>query len=498
MGILTHSQDYEAILKDSINHFITESRKGEKCFMAERMILHRVIQTMDDPPLEFIWFYAALTFNSSSLYFQEPCNRVVVLKDLFQLVVSCSEPCSGVQRVAVLAPVLYILCSCWKREVCVRGEIEGLVERIGSYISICCVDCFEGEGDVVLGDNLMGNFVDLVRVWNVDHIGKGVGLGDALRLFFPLLSDEVRNQVDARCGMGVLAGVVMVQFFLLRLCLRVSRKEKQGDLKLSLYQAVGGFQNSCFHDMLFRMMLEPSLPVTILLSSEEERLLRRVLFDAVLLGELPFLKSGRFSQLHESHLKNMFLAWLLVADNAIEFEREYGAGQHATTVSYTQAFSRSDIPNLLIELVANQIGMKEKLSRPNTPTPRALIQWLLGLQDHGIKVFEDCSTLHAKATTCSLRQDYGLLEFKPAGDYSTPDTFLDLNGANKVCVDQEMVHDSPILTVACPVNLTTLTQGRRKRDEEMNEEEPQAKIVKWDEKKETSSNDADEEMEDIE
>lgn len=251
MVVLSHSTDYEAILKDSINHFITESQKGEKFFMAERMILHRVIQTMDDPPLEFIWFYSALTFNSSSLHFQEPCNKVVVLKDLFQLIVSCSEPCNGLQRVAVLAPVLYILCSCWKREVCVRGEIEGLVERIGSYISICCVDCFDAEGDMVLGDNLMENFVDLVRVWNVDQIGKGMVLGDALRLFFPLLSDEVRNQVDARCGMGVLAGVVMVQFFLLRLCLRVSRKEKQGDLKLSLYQAVGGFQNSCFHGKVF-------------------------------------------------------------------------------------------------------------------------------------------------------------------------------------------------------------------------------------------------------
>lgn len=80
---------------------------------------------------------------------------------------------------------------------------------------------------------------------------------------------------------------------------------------------------------------------------------------------------------------------------------------------------------------------------------------------------------------CSLRQDYGLLEFKPASDYFTPHTFPHLNEANKVCLDQEMVHSlhSPISTVACAVNLTS-THGRRKRDEEMNEEEPQAKIVK--------------------
>lgn len=106
---------------------------------------------------------------------------------------------------------------------------------------------------------------------------------------------------------------------------------------------------------------------------------------------------------------------------------------------------------------------------------------------------------------CSLRQDYELLKFKVADDYSTPHTFLDL----------------------------TSIHGRRKRDEEMNEEEPQAKIVKCefhnspvtgisvppafgdaliggsqgnttanglctgDEKKRTP-NDADEEMEDIE
>lgn len=80
---------------------------------------------------------------------------------------------------------------------------------------------------------------------------------------------------------------------------------------------------------------------------------------------------------------------------------------------------------------------------------------------------------------CSLRQDYGLLEFELGGGYSIPQTLLNLSGANKFCVDQELVHSlhSPVSTVACAVNLTS-THGRRKRDEDMNEEEPQAKMVK--------------------
>lgn len=41
----------------------------------------------------------------------------------------------------------------------------------------------------------------------------------------------------------------------------------------------------------------------------------------MLLGEFPFLKSGRSTQLPENDLINMSLVWLLVADNAIQFVR---------------------------------------------------------------------------------------------------------------------------------------------------------------------------------
>lgn len=46
-----------------------------------------------------------------------------------------------------------------------------------------------------------------------------------------------------------------------------------------------------------------------------------MLYDAVLLGEFPSLKSGRFTRLPLNQLKNLSLAWLLVADGAIQFAR---------------------------------------------------------------------------------------------------------------------------------------------------------------------------------
>lgn len=239
-------EKYEATLKDSIDHFIADFRRGQTDFSYFQMIIFRMIQKMEDPPLEYIWFYSAVTFHSSRLTLQESSKKVLIVKDLLQSIVWFSEPCNGLQKVAVLAPVLYILYSCLKRDLCTRGEIEGLVEVIVSYISICCVNDLE-EQDNVLGDYMMVNFLDLIRAWNVDQLGKSCEMDDALRLFFPLLSDEVRQQVNMRCGMRFLAGIVMAEFFLLRLCLRVSRKESQGDMQISMAQTVKGFQNSCFH-----------------------------------------------------------------------------------------------------------------------------------------------------------------------------------------------------------------------------------------------------------
>lgn len=48
-------------------------------------------------------------------------------------------------------------------------------------------------------------------------------------------------------------------------------------------------------------------------------------------------------------------------------------GEKAIADSYIIAFSKSDIPNLLVEWFSNQTGVEERVGRPNASTPGALI-----------------------------------------------------------------------------------------------------------------------------
>lgn len=237
---------YETTLKESIDHFISDFRRGQTDFSYFQMIIFRMIRKMDDPPIEFIWFYAAVTFHSSRLMLHDSSKRVVIVKDLLQSIVWFSEHCNGSQKVAVLAPVLYVLYSCLKLDLCPRGEIEGIVEVIVSYISVCCVNDVE-EKENVLGDYVMVNFIDLIRVWDVEKFGKSCEMGEALRLFFPLLSEDVQQRVNLGCGMRFLAGIVMAEICLLRLWLWVSRMDCMGDMRISTAHIFKGFQNSCFY-----------------------------------------------------------------------------------------------------------------------------------------------------------------------------------------------------------------------------------------------------------
>lgn len=200
---------------------------------------------MSDPPLEITWFYLATTFHSS-------VKSIAAVKDLFQLLVSCSNPYSGSKRVAVLAPVVselyYIVVDCLGKGLGLKGEVEGLVEVVVSYILLCCSNSSEEWGNG--SGNLTGGFVDLIRVWSVGRVGERREFGDDLRVFFPLVSGEVRSEVSAGCGAGFVAGIVMVESFLLSLCLKfgsgVSGEELQKDMQHWAVQTITGFQNGCF------------------------------------------------------------------------------------------------------------------------------------------------------------------------------------------------------------------------------------------------------------
>lgn len=137
---------------------------------------------------------------------------------------------------------------------------------------------------------------------------------------------------------------------------------------------------------------------------EDEICIRKILYDAVLLGESLFQKSDTFTRLPLNQLKNLCLAWLLVADDAIQFTRytvtiaahtqilvlfcaqkyDFPAfflnrenGEHASSVAYMETFSKCELIfskcELIKQLLKWVICPTATEEKPDTRTPRAII-----------------------------------------------------------------------------------------------------------------------------
>lgn len=211
---------------------------------------------MLDPPLEITWFYSAVTSHSSKLALvaspaqQTPNAKLLLIKDLFQLLLSCSKLSSGTKKIALLAPVVcelyYVITQFSRNEMCLlRREVEDLLGKIGGYVDVCCECLGEGDDSVVCIE-------DLVSVWTLDRALKGCENGDDLRVFLPILSNEVRKGVKGKCRVEELAGLVLCEVFWLRLCLKfdsdVARKELLSDMSQWVVQTSKGSQGFCFLD----------------------------------------------------------------------------------------------------------------------------------------------------------------------------------------------------------------------------------------------------------
>ncbi|RVW52430.1 hypothetical protein CK203_072054 [Vitis vinifera] len=555
----TASESYQKMLHESIQRFFAEYEKGVTDFSAFSSIFFRLMQAAD-PPLETVWFYSALNFHSSKFTIQDP---ILVYRELFHLIVTCSALCnSGLKRIALLAPVIYELYRLVseKRGFWLNSDVEFLVEGIVSYLSICCCKNSDPEvGSVHLGPG----FLDVVRVWTVGRLEGNRTFGDDLSVFFPLVSDEVCQGVGVGCGVGYLAGIVMSEAFIMRLCLKfgsgASRAELEKDMRSLAVEMISGFRNCYFFDTLLRMLLEPVLPVTSLLmikimlflyhflmvsgfscfimsrkvhvadpkqlgeilmrvvfpailsvnglllghdlefgrvssylipnlkfvswqSAEDEVLLRKVLYDAVIMEKYTFLNPQIGIQLFGNQLKNIVVTWLFVADNAILYVRENG--DQAKAISYINAFSESQLPSQLIKWVATQSGMGEEMGRPKFSTPIAFMKWLLIAEDQGIRVFDhNISKLHAKAMMYKSRVEYELPVCKLDGKTRDNNVFFytdnEGSGEEKIDGDQEMIDslNAAMLAAACTVNLTT--DGRRKRKGIIDEGKTQFKFGKY-------------------
>ncbi|KAH7519177.1 hypothetical protein FEM48_Zijuj08G0008000 [Ziziphus jujuba var. spinosa] len=395
------SENYELKLTQSIRSLLAEVR--EKGHLPTHFIedFYGLMQARADPPLDSIWVYAALVFRSRETPKTEPLDEIAAAEDLFHLVSACSAPCGSSKSIALLAPVVCLvhkvvvhLCgggkdlTLNKRDKKAMKKVKSLVEVILGYISVCCGKDFSDEE---VGQKSITRFVDLVRLWMDSNV--------EFESFLPLVNSEVRTRLCAgECEVGYLAGVVIAEVFLLKLCLNFrfggSREDLERDLRSWAVGSITGFCNFHFFEILLRMLLEKTLPLALILRCEDEILLRKVIYDAIILCEYPFVNPERAIHLNVDRMRSLDMTRLIVTHEAIEYLREHG-GQRRS-ISYANAFSNSHLPTQIIEWF-KKAETASKLSRSS---PKALIKWLFDLEHQGVRVFDDSDLKYRAKSIC--------------------------------------------------------------------------------------------------
>lgn len=455
----------------------------------------RLIQTMPSPPIEIIWFYSAVNFHTHKKLIaqknltsqDDKLGRILALKELFQSLVSCYGPCSSnLKKVAVCAPLtleLYnlvldlIVNTRFSLDKGIVVEIGCLLERLVSYISLCCCEGVDDHDDTLAFSPC---FVDLVKVWTIQRRGNGFEFEDDFKLFFPMIGSETRNGLWVGSSVGVLAGIVMCQTFLLTLCLKFGLEGSKEMLKKDVLNSAGniitGFRSCYFFDTLLKMLLESSLPVTSLLTVVDEVLLREALFDAIILVDYPFFNPGCGIRLCGHHLNSLASTWLFVADKAMQFVRHNG--DQTKVNSYMKAFSKSLIHSQLLKWISTQVVMVEDASKTNLSTPAAFMVWL---------------AQHTSQTSRGFNDEFSMLLEKVMNYISEmkialPHLYLD--GYNEFCVDQkvgkdggadedlEMIDSTESTKAGCNTNFTAI-DACRKRKGEKDEGGIQVKLLKY-------------------
>lgn len=408
------SENYNLTLTQSIQSLVAEIQKENPNFTHFVDIFYELMQAKIDPPLETIWVYAALSFRRLNFTYEDPLNQLSVVKDLFQLISACSGSCGSSKSIALLAPVAFEVYKvsvelkgrdlCSKRDKKVIRELKSLTDAILGFVSVCCCKNLNGQSDVISDNDLklIAPVKDLFSLW-MDKNGN-------LESFLPLVNADVFREIFERgCDVNHLAGVVIVEVFWLKFCLNfmvgVAGKELKKELTSWVVTSITKIQNVYFFETLLKMLLEPTVPFTSILSSKDEVLLRKVLYDALILVEYSFLNPERAVHVPVEHMRSLSLTRLIVMQEAIELSREDGDQKRA--ISYSSAFSSSKLPSQIIKWIASQVGMDEKASISIGSSPKALLRWLLGLENQGIQVFDDRNLkTRAKLAVDNSKADY--------------------------------------------------------------------------------------------
>lgn len=249
---------YHPMLQESIQLFLSQLQSGTSDFSHFNLMFSRLIQTMPSPPIEVIWFHSAVNFHTHKNMIVQDDNlgKILALKELFHLLVSSTGPCcSSLKKVAVLAPLFFELYNLvldlrkhtgLSLDKVIIVEIGCLIDRLTSFISLCCYEGVDDHDDSLAFSPC---FVDLVKVWTAQRRESGFEFEDDFKMFFPMISDDVRNGLRVGSRVGVLAGIVMCQTFLLSLCLKFglegSQEKREKDVLNLAVNIITGFR-SCY------------------------------------------------------------------------------------------------------------------------------------------------------------------------------------------------------------------------------------------------------------
>lgn len=479
------SSNYESMLKESIDRFLTLIESKTLDFSSFRSIFTRVLQSSSNPPVEIIWFYAVINYHDSLDPSKSVRDRVLAAKSLFQFLSACGSDCSALKSIALLGPIISVGYACILEAENVNGkekkklsrEIKSLVEGLVSYVSICSGSGFDSDD---YGCELLSCFNDLAKVWTM---GKG------LNAFFPLVSEEIMEEFRKRKSVGYLAGVVMAEAFLLKLFLKI---REDGSLKEELRTwcvgLITAFQNHVFFEILLMLLLKPNFPVITDLDPKNEKMARDILCDVMLI-DYSFLNSGEKMEQSYDFVRYLSIRRLIFTHNAIQAARE--KGDHAKAISYLKAYATSSLPNQISKWVINQTGI-DRSKVPDLSTPQLTLQWLIGFEDQGLRFFEnDTEKLANSVVIDKSKASTDASTYKKKNTESDSDLFfIDDKGHMENDEEMETADDSVFLEAAKSMQLTDSTIGRKRKEMGDDKVETPVKVIKYKAQGSLSSEDA--------
>ncbi|KAL9226877.1 hypothetical protein vseg_002638 [Gypsophila vaccaria] len=472
---------YQIMLQESTQHFLIQLNSGISDFSHFNLMFSRLIQSISSPPIEIIWFYSAVNYHTHKNFDQISC-----LEELFHSLISCSGSCRGsLIRVAVLAPLIYELhcvitelklANSFRSDNVVCREVRCLVDRLVSYISLCWCEGVNEHDD---SPALSSCFVDLVRVWTAGRRGMGFEFEDDFRMFFSLASDESRNEVWLRGEVGVLAGFVMCEVFLLNLCLKFGLEERpenlEHELMVSAVDVITGFRSCYFFDALLKMLSESNLPVTSLLSASDGVVLQEALFGAIVLVDYPFFNPACGTGLCNNHLISHASTWLFVADRAMKFVKNNDC--QTKVISYMKAFAKSLIHSQLMKWVSAQIGIVDDGHLPKLSTPSAFLEWLAQIRSMDSRAYDNEFSLFLDKVTHYRSEMTRNLPYSEGDEIKSFCLDHRVGSGDGIQEDLEMIDSADGIKSTCKSDFS-VSEACKKRKGEKDEDSVQTKLLK--------------------